>query len=695
MRLPGHAVLECLAAFTLCLSPVSLPAQAPSSPPQAGPIPVIKTETRLVLVDAIVTDRKGTYISDLTQQDFRVWEDDKEQTVQTLSFAKSSADVKDLPRYTVLLFDNFNVTDADQKRVREAAANFVEANAGPRNYFAVIDFGRSLEVAQNFSSDASQLKEAVLHDKFATVSTSRDAVRVANMAGSPSSFNAEGDFGVRALLLGIRNVARKLGPMPGRKSLILFSSGFTVGPRQQSELLGATEACNKANVAIYPVSLRQLSSDVTAEAYVPNRYDTSTLGPGHGSRTGPPPTQLNSSGAPQRLAAQSPSFGADEGERPQSASTKAATNQQVLESLAISTGGFVIVNSGDLLAGIGKVAEEQNEYYVVGYRPAESPEGTCHTLRVKVGRPGALVRARSGYCNVKAADPLAGKPVAKQLEAWAGGESQGTLAASMRAPYFYSSPNVARVELAIEIPPGAIRFTKQKGKLTASIDILGLAYKSDGTVGVRFSDTVPIELSTEKDAEDFNKNPLHYTHEFDAAPGNYQLTVVLSTGKESFARMESPLVIDAYDGKMIAISEIALSNEVRPAPKNADLLASGMAEDHTPLVSHGLEFVPCGTNHLKKSGPGAFYFEIYDPLLLAANPPQVEMQLQIIDSKTGTPKVAAKGAIPEIKAGNPVVPLGMKIPLDSLPPGAYRLELRAMDSAGNATPLRTLAFQVD
>jgi VWFA-related protein len=695
MRLPGHAVLECLAAFTLCLSSLGSPAQAPSSPSQAGPIPVIKTETRLVLVDAIVTDRKGTYISDLTQQDFRVWEDDKEQTVQTLSFAKSSADVKDLPRYTVLLFDNFNVTDADQKRVREAAANFVGANASPKNYFAVIDFGRTLEVAQNFSSDAAQLKEAVLHDKFASVSTSRDAVRVANMAGMPSSFNAEGDFGVRALLLGIRNVARKLGPMPGRKSLILFSSGFAIGPRQQSELLGATDACNKANVAIYPVSLRQLTSDVTAEAYVPGRYDTTTYGPGHGQHPGPPPTQLNAAATQQILASQSPGFGAAEGERPQSASTKAATNQQVLESMALSTGGFVIANSGDLLAGIGKVAEEQHEYYVVGYRPAQSPEGTCHNLRVKVDRPGALVRARSGYCNVKAADPLAGKPVAKQLEAWAGGESQGTLAASMRAPYFYSSPNVARVELAIEIPPGAIRFTKQKGRLTASIDILGLAYKSDGTVGVRFSDTVPIELSTEKDVEEFNKNPLHYTHEFEAASGNYQLTVVLTTGKETFARMESALDIGPYDGKRIAISEIALSEDVRPAPQNADLLAGGMAEDHTPLVSHGFEFVPCGSNRLKKNGPGAFYFEIYDPQLLAPNPPQLEMQLKIIDSKTGVARVAADGAIPEIKAGNAVVPLGMKIPLDSLAPGDYRIELRAMDSAGNATPLRTLAFQVD
>jgi hypothetical protein len=38
-------------------------------------LPVIKTESRIVLVDAVVTDKKGDYIRDLTQRDFRVYED--------------------------------------------------------------------------------------------------------------------------------------------------------------------------------------------------------------------------------------------------------------------------------------------------------------------------------------------------------------------------------------------------------------------------------------------------------------------------------------------------------------------------------------------------------------------------------------------------------------------------------------------
>src|SRR5947207_5625212 len=40
---------------------------------------VFKAQTKLVLVDSIVTDKKGNYIRNLTQKNFRVWEDNKEQ----------------------------------------------------------------------------------------------------------------------------------------------------------------------------------------------------------------------------------------------------------------------------------------------------------------------------------------------------------------------------------------------------------------------------------------------------------------------------------------------------------------------------------------------------------------------------------------------------------------------------------------
>ena len=58
-------------------------AQDQQSPP---PTTVIRTETRVVLVDAVVTDKKNNYIHDLNQKDFKVWEDDKSQSITSFSF---------------------------------------------------------------------------------------------------------------------------------------------------------------------------------------------------------------------------------------------------------------------------------------------------------------------------------------------------------------------------------------------------------------------------------------------------------------------------------------------------------------------------------------------------------------------------------------------------------------------------------
>lgn len=70
-----------------------------------------------------------------------------------------------------------------------------------------------------------------------------------------------------------------------------------------------------------------------------------------------------------------------------------ATNQQLMYMLANGTGGFVIANTNDLLGGMEKIGKEQNEFYLLGYNPPESEEGSCHTLKVKVD--GGVVRART------------------------------------------------------------------------------------------------------------------------------------------------------------------------------------------------------------------------------------------------------------------------------------------------------------
>jgi len=42
-----------------------------------------------------------------------------------------------------------------------------------------------------------------------------------------------------------------------------------------------------------------------------------------------------------------------------------------------------------------------------------------------------------------------------------------------------------------------------------------------------------------------------------------------------------------------------------------------------------------------------------------------------------------------------VIPVGLKLPTASLPPGSYRAELRAVDLGGHQTSLRTVDFDLE
>src|SRR5213592_1190453 len=137
---------------------------------QEQPAVVIKRESKLVLVDSVVTDKKGNYIRDLTQNDFKVFEDNKEQQVSTFSTGSDAASqAKGQRRYLILFFDNSTMAAPDQIQARSAAKKFIEANAGPDRLMAVVDFGGSLRIVQNFTANAQVLQAAVSGVKTSSV----------------------------------------------------------------------------------------------------------------------------------------------------------------------------------------------------------------------------------------------------------------------------------------------------------------------------------------------------------------------------------------------------------------------------------------------------------------------------------------------------------------------------------------------
>ena len=171
------------------------------------------------------------------------------------------------------------------------------------------------------------------------------------------------------------------------------------------------------------------------------------------------------------------------------------TTDPDLRSLAEATGGRYI--GKNVARGLGEMVEDQEKGYALGFQPADPPDGNCHSLRVGVTIKGLDVRARDAYCTEKAQDLLAGKAEGKALEASAASPSAGKAAASLELPYFYSSPGIALVDLAMEMDIQGLRFTKQKnGKQHAELDLVGLAYGADGGVAAKFSDAVSLDFDT-------------------------------------------------------------------------------------------------------------------------------------------------------------------------------------------------------
>jgi len=769
--------------------------EPPASPPpqaaeQAAPQPgaMIKKESRLVLVDAVVTDKKGVYIHNLSQADFKVYEDNKEQPVTAFSAGVDAAmQANGQRRYLILFFDNSTMAMPDQIQARGAAKKFIEANAGPDRMMAVVDFGGSLRIVQNFTANANLLQAAVSGVKSSSVDPNAPAPDLAVTVASASLSslgNAAADFGARSMLLAVRSLAKNIRSIPGRKMVVLFSGGFPLTSENQSELTATIDACNKSNVAVYALDARGLTAPVpggSARRNVPagkthvvsnrpaNRRTSArprillaafpasaipdpqrpgggggggtggggggtggggggrggggtggggrggtggtgggTGGTGGGGRGGTGGTGGGTrggtgggTGGGTRGSGYNP--GSNYNNSPYSQPRtivpqfppSASTNQQILASLAEGTGGFTIFNTNDLLGGLERIGREQNEFYILGYVPAETPEGSCHTLKVKMNRGGMNVRSRSGYCNTRAVNVLEGKPLEKQLEAHATGSQTGSIRGSLQAPYFYTAPNTARVNLAMELPPETIQFNKDKGKYHANVNVLGIAYRPDGTIGARFSDTVNMDLEKD-DWKDFTKSPYHYENQFDAAPGTYKLTVVLSAGGDTFGKFEKPLAIDEYDGKHFSLSGLALTNSVQKLTDIPTGLDSALLEDRAPLVVKGMQITPSGSNRFKHTDNVVVYTEIYEPLLTSENPPLVGMAYTILERETNKKLffTDVQRADEFVQKGNSVIPIGLKVKVNDLKPGSYRLLVQAVDSAKNNAPGRIVDFDI-
>lgn len=709
------------AVRVLCVAGIAFGAHAQraAEPVPSGAEAVIRSETRVVLVDAVAVDKKNKFATDLTQKDFRIWEDGKEQKITSFSLESAGVSPERSSRhYIVLFFDTSTLGPSTLLAVKQDATRFVDTFASPDRYMAVIAYGGDMQVLQNFTPDATRIKNAL--SQLQNFTTNVPAAAAAPNTGGriPSRAVASAApvdaTAYRRMMAALRTVAGSVGEIRGRKALVLFSGGVNADAEISTDIAATIEAFNRANVAIYGVNGHGLIGKLD----VPGAKKPATILASleHGfaqvlESVAAPLVQATDAGSADAAALGFQRAGPNVGGLPSNPSdtdasgatiNTTAPNQDVLRALAAGTGGLMLGTSNNLPEELGRIAQEQDEYYLLGYTPTvDSAEGTCHTLQVKVDKGGLDVRARKGYCTQKPADPLAGKAAGKDLETRAAGGSNGNIPVKLQLPWFYARPNVAQVSVAMDIVPTAMKFQNEKGKLHGEFDLVGIAYKPDGSVGGRLSDTVKLDFESQQEADAFLKTPYHYANQFEIVPGQYNFRMAVGSGDQGFGKVEMPLTIDPWNGKDLSMSGLALSHDAHPVGNLAGSLDDLMLERVRPLVSQGMEVVPTGVSQFRVDERGFFYAEVYEPRLEAAAPAPavaVHIRIRVLDRAKGL-QIDDSGMINAaslIRPGHAVIPIAMALPIVSagLPAGAYKLEVSAVGGAGQTTVVRTADFDV-
>jgi Mg-chelatase subunit ChlD len=380
--------------------------QKNAGPEEVGAGDVVKVDTTLVSIPVAVMDRDGKFIPDLTQANFRVWENDVEQKVAY--FAST-----DKPFTVALLIDTSASTRYKIEEIQDAAIAFTNQLRAD-DKVVVISFDDKIRgLDRQPTNDRSVLREWILQTRIGSGTRLYDAMdQVLNQY-----FNH----------------------IDGRKAIVLFTDGVDTTSKHATYETTLRDA-EETDALIYPVDF-DTSGDMGI--WMPgggggypggggsrrsgrNYPGTGGNSPGGGnypgsggnnpngnSRNYPPPNN-NGGGILDILGAilnggGSPGGGYPGGGRngrggwpgAGGAGTTRAEYEvadEYLHDLARETGARFYNAEQDLNAAFQSVADELRRQYSLGYYPRNAPQtGERRNIKVRVNRPELVVRTRDSY----------------------------------------------------------------------------------------------------------------------------------------------------------------------------------------------------------------------------------------------------------------------------------------------------------
>jgi VWFA-related protein len=304
--------------------------------------PKYSSDVNVVNVLAIVRDKDGRIVPNLTKDDFSIEEDGRPQVI------KYFAQQTDLPLTLGLLVDTSGSERRNIESERRASYKFFDqVLREDKDKAFLIHFDWQVELLQDLTPSRRKLDSGL--------DTLNGSDPQANQRQGQGGRGGAGTLLYDAVFLAGDEVLRK---ETGRKSVILFSDGEDMGSK--TSLTSAIEAAQRADMLVYSVRF-----------YDPN-MNGGFGGGGRGRRGGGFPRQGRSGNAEQ--------------------------GKRVLQRISEETGGAYF----EAAAGTGldkiyaRLQDELRNQYSLGYTSDQNGAG-YRMIRVTVKGKNLTVQARQGY----------------------------------------------------------------------------------------------------------------------------------------------------------------------------------------------------------------------------------------------------------------------------------------------------------
>jgi VWFA-related protein len=605
-----------------------------------------------------------------------------------------------------LLFDQLG--PSGRGTARKAALSFLELENRPDVYVSVFQIGESLRLLQQFTTDRDVVRHAVeyatgqlntqytpaterlaqaaaeanaLRDQLESVTTAGTGQGAATSAAQLGQAVDMANMAVNALrmtdalqreqqghssLFSILSLARQQQPLAGRKTILFFSEGLQAPPTLDHVLLAAISEANRANVSVYAVDARGLSTvsdTAAARATLDEAVATSMR-------------QQTLRGF--RLFTREEMLISDTAE-----SALRMDTIGTLEQLAESTGGLLISHTNDVRSGIARAVGDLRGYYEVAYSPSNLEfDGRFRRIALKVTRPGVTVQTRSGYFAMPPGEGTATFSYEVQLlKAIRSPDPPHDLPVRTRAFRFGPEPGGQRYTVVLEVPLDGIQFEKDQDPSfeRAHFSFLGVLRTPWGAVAEKFSQDAPVWLPRKRH-DDLKQGNAVFMRSFTLPEGRYRLETAVMDRQSGRTSVDQSRLSVPPGRSTFGLSSLAVVKRTERVPKGA------LASDDPFRVGEA-RIVPWVTEAEVSPNRGVdLFFVAYVPTGLAETP-QVTLEFlhdtQVVGhAEPDLPPPDAQGRIPYI----------VSLPAGRFAPGHY--EVVAELSAGQNHAWERTSFRV-